>query len=177
MGQGYSREELRRVRAAREANAGHPKQQLPLLEQVPADAPMDDGIVIGFWNGERFVSWEKWRATAPIVVEQPAEPTLPPDASCLMADCSGTKVWLVKDGDRWLMYAGSRKAAGRRRDFASPFLEHAIRTAEQWYGVAAGNWREEKKRDARSSDEDGAAADPHVHGKDGPPLLARSGRD
>ena len=145
MGAGYSREELRRVRAAREAAAAGPAHQLTLLEQIPADAPMDDGIVIGFWNGERFVSWQKWRATAPITVEQPTTPRLPPDARCLTADCGGTKVWLVKNGDRWLMYAGSRSAAGRRRDFASPFLEHAIRTAEQWYGVPSGDWREEGK--------------------------------
>ena len=177
MGEVYSREELRRVRAARETNAALPRQQLSLLEQVPPDAPMDDGIVIGFWNGERFVSWEKWRATAPIVVERPAEPSLPSNANCLTADCGDTKVWLVRDGDRWLMYAGSRKAAGKRRDFASPFLEHAIQTAEQWYGAANGRWREERKRDARHSDEDGEDADPHVHGEKSAPLLAPSGRD
>jgi hypothetical protein len=53
-------------------------------------------------------------------------------------------VWLVRDRDRWLMFAGSRAAGGRRKDFASPFLEHAMRTAEFWYGVPATGWRAEE---------------------------------
>lgn len=166
MGAVYSREELRRVREAREAKPG---QQLRLLEQVPADAPMDAGVVIGFWNGERFVSWQQWRASEPMVADQLPDPSASPN--CVTADCGGTRIWLVRDGDRWLMYAGSRKAAGRRRDFASPFLDHAKRTAEQWYGVAGCEWREERKPDARTSDEDFEADDPHVHGEDGAPLL------
>ena len=67
----------------------------------------------------------------------------PPDAACLAANCGGTRVWLVRDRDRWLMFAGSRTDGGRRKDFASPFLEHAIRTAECWYGAPTTSWRVE----------------------------------
>ena len=66
--------------------------------------------------------------------------------------CTGTRIWLVRDGDRWLMFAGGRRAGNRRRDFASPFLEHAIRTAEAWYGVPANGWCVEEKRDEKQHD-------------------------
>ena len=131
----YSREALRQFRDQRAA-AG--QRQLSLLEQVPPDAPSDDAPLT-VWNGDRFVTWQKWLATAPITVEPSVEPSLPVDADCVTAICGGTKVWLVREGDRWLMYAGARRAAGKRRDFASPSQEHAIRTAEQWYGAASGN--------------------------------------
>jgi hypothetical protein len=52
------------------------------------------------------------------------------------------------------MFAGSRTAGGRRKDFASPFMEHAMRTAELWYGPAANGWREEngmKERYAKTA--------------------------
>ena len=106
---------------------------------IPADAEMDEGIVLGCWNGERFVSWEKWRATSPIVRDAPAEPAcLSPDAQCVTATCGSTRVWLVREGDRWLMFAGTRSS--RRKDFASPFLNHAQRTAEAWYGAPEKGW-------------------------------------
>jgi len=71
-------------------------------------------------------------------------PPIPPDAAGATATCGSTRVWLVRDRDRWLMFAGSRTAGGRRRDFASPFLEHAMRTAESWYGPPANGWRAEE---------------------------------
>ena len=71
-------------------------------------------------------------------------PQIPPEAVCVTATCGGTRVWLVRDRDRWLMFAGSRTASGRRKDFASPFLEHAMRTAEFWYGAPANGWRAEE---------------------------------
>jgi hypothetical protein len=123
-----------------------PKQETPAgltLADIPADAEMDEGIVIGFWNGERFVSWEKWLATAPITREE-STPVLPEDARLVTAVCGNTRVWLARDGDRWLMYAGSRHA--RRKDFASPYLAHAQRTAEAWYGPAASGWQVERER-------------------------------
>ena len=110
---------------------------------------MDDATIT-VWNGERFIAWDRWRATAPIEREEKPEcagMAVPKDATCLAGECGGTKVWLVKDGERWLMYVGSRKAGGRRRDFATPYVEHAIRTAEQWYGVPGSGWRAEKGRD------------------------------
>lgn len=123
-----------------------PKRETPAgltLADIPADAEMDDGIVIGFWNGERFVSWKKWLAKAPILRAESA-PALPEDARLVTAVCGNTRVWLVRDGDRWLMYAGSRHS--RRRDFASPYLAHAVRTAEAWYGPAVGGCQVEHGR-------------------------------
>jgi len=67
-------------------------------------------------------------------------PPIPPDAACVSANCGATRIWLVRDRDRWLMFAGSRAAGGRRKDFASPFLEHAMRTAEFWYGAPSTGW-------------------------------------
>lgn len=55
------------------------------------------------------------------------------------AVCGNTRVWLVRESERWEMYAGSRKR-GRRTDFASPWLRHAIETAEDWYGPAPRGW-------------------------------------
>jgi hypothetical protein len=123
-----------------------PKQETPArvtLADIPADAEMDEGLVIGFWNGERFVSWEKWLATAPIVREE-SKPALPEDSRLVTAVCGKTRVWLARDGDRWLMYAGSRHT--RRKDFASPYLAHAQRTAEAWYGPSASGWQVERER-------------------------------
>lgn len=113
------------------------------LADIPADAEMDAGLVIGFWNGERFVAWEKWLATAPIIREE-SKPALPEDARLVTAVCGQMRVWLARDGDRWLMYAGSRHS--RRKDFASPYLAHAVRTAEAWYGPAVGGWQVEHGR-------------------------------
>ena len=140
----YSLAVLHRLREQQAAEAQEPKRP-SLLDQVPPDAPMDAGIVLGFWNGERFVSPEKWLATAPLESEAAcASPIVPADAKCMSADCGGTGVWLVKDGERWLMHAGSRRESSRRRDFATPFLAHAQRTAETWYGPAADGWSAEK---------------------------------
>ena len=146
----YGREALRLLRE-RQANP-QPEHQPSLLDQIPPDAPMDDATVT-VWNGERFVAYEKWLATAPIIVEARLEDksAIPADADCVAGECGGTRIWLVKDGERWLMYVGARKAGKRRRDFASPFLGHAIRTAEQWYGAPGGGWRAEKGRDGRAA--------------------------
>ncbi len=137
----YSREALRRLCEQEAA----PPVQPSLLEQIPAEAPMD-AATITVWNGQRWVAFAKWRATAPVVAEA-AGPKgcaqIPADAACVVGDCGDTRVWLVRDGQRWLMYVGSRWS-GRRRDFASPYLDHAIRTAEQWYGAPPKGWRAEK---------------------------------
>ena len=154
----FGREALRLLRE-KQANP-QPEHQPSLLDQIPADAPMDDATV-KVWNGERFVAYEKWLATAPIVREAMPEDkaAIPADAECVVGECGGVKIWLVKDGQRWLMYSGARKAIGRRRDFASPFLGHAIRTAEQWYG-APGGWRAEKGRDGNAGTSETADLSP-----------------
>ena len=149
----YGREALRRLREQQEHSVLATESQPSLLEQIPADAPMDDATVT-VWNGERFVAYDKWLATAPIIRgdDRPADgkPPIPADATCIAGECGGTRIWLVKDGDRWLMYAGSR-SGGRRKDFASPYLEHAMRTAEFWYGAPGGAWRAEKGRDGKAA--------------------------
>jgi hypothetical protein len=112
----------------------------PTLADIPADAEMDEGIVLGCWNGERFVSWREWRANSPVERDVQAEPgwLIAPDAQWVTATCGSTRVWLVRDGDRWLMFAGTRSS--RRKDLASPFLDHAQRTAEAWYGAPEQGW-------------------------------------
>jgi hypothetical protein len=138
----YGREALRRFREQQAQTSQKPERQSSLLDQIPSDAPMDDATIT-VWNGERFVANDKWSATAPLVAEEGPEmngPAIPADAACVAGDCVSARVWLVREGERWLMFVGSRTANGRRRDFASPFLKHAMRTAELWYGVPAGGW-------------------------------------
>ncbi|MBM3744575.1 MAG: hypothetical protein FJW34_02115 [Acidobacteria bacterium] len=53
----YSLEALREYRLKQ---AGKPAPAPARLADIPPDAPMEEGIVIGCWNGEAFVSWEKW---------------------------------------------------------------------------------------------------------------------
>lgn len=140
----YSLEAWRRLREKKDQA---PESAVPptTLADIPADAEMDEGLVIGFWNGERFVSWERWLATAPLsVAREAATPGAPEVRSDVwLADCGGTRIWVVRDGDRWVIYAASRAKASRRRDFASPFLAHAQRTAEAWYGSARDGWHAE----------------------------------
>jgi len=110
-----------------------------------------DSAVVTVWNGERFIAWQKWLSAAPIDSGGPEQKqaVTPVRASCMTADCGGTMVWLVRDGERWSMFVGGRRAGNRRKDFASPFMEHAIRTVEAWYGAPAAGWRAEEKSDGR----------------------------
>jgi hypothetical protein len=59
----YSLDAWRQFKEGRDSDQKPATQR---LADIPADAEMDEGIVLGCWNGERFVSWEKWRATTPI---------------------------------------------------------------------------------------------------------------
>ncbi len=147
----YGREALRRLRQKQqEAVAAIERQDSKVHAwiDVPPHAPMDDATLT-VWDGERFVAYDRWLATAPLVREEKpeAKDAIPADATCVAGECGVAAVWLVRDGERWLMFVGSRKAGGRRRDFASPCLEHAILTAERWYGVPGSGWRAEKGRD------------------------------
>ena len=146
----YGREALRRLRERQECAVQEPERQTILLEQIPEDAPTDDAVLT-VWNGELWVAYQKWLANAPLAVDaKPREernPAIPADAECVAGSCGGVRIWLVGGGERWLMFVGSRKAGGRRRDFASPFLAHAIRTAEAWYGAPGDGWRADDKRD------------------------------
>ena len=80
----YSREALRESHVAQEAGEKKKSPQLSIFDQVPVDAPMPDGLVLGYWadwlgeHGE-FVSREKYLASMPVervragqVQEQPA---------------------------------------------------------------------------------------------------------
>ena len=62
----YSLEGLRRSREARERQRGGQAHE-SLLAQIPPDAPYDDpDAVLHVWTGEKWISYEKWLATAPI---------------------------------------------------------------------------------------------------------------
>ncbi len=142
----YGREALRQFREQQ----GRPSEQRQpsLLDEIPADAPRDN-VTLTVWNGERWAAWKNWIATAPLArdeVPHSSAPAIPADARCVAATCGATHVWLIRDGERWLMYVGSKKAVNRRTDFASPHRDHAIRTAELWYGAPAAGWRAEAKR-------------------------------
>jgi hypothetical protein len=147
MGAIYDSNALRRLREQQEAHMAAPECQPSLLDQIPPDAPMDDAVLT-VWNGERFVAYDSWLATAPIQRDgEPAKPEYPTDAGSMVSMCGSTRIRLVKDGERWLMSTRPRKAWRRRKDFASPFLDHAVRTAEQWYGAPAAGWRVEERAD------------------------------
>ena len=66
----YGREALRQYREREQAAGDHQDRDADLLSQIPADAPMDDATLT-VWNGERWVAWDKWLATAPIIVDNP----------------------------------------------------------------------------------------------------------
>lgn len=75
------------------------------------------------------------------VSAMPAEARSPPHA--VRARCGSTVVELLRDGpNRWFMFAGTSALLNRVRNFASPFLDHAQRTAESWYGSTIDGWRE-----------------------------------
>jgi hypothetical protein len=42
---------------------------------------------------------------------------------------------------RWLMWTLSGARWVRRKGFASPHLDHAKRTAEDWYGAPVKGWQ------------------------------------
>ena len=54
------------------------------------------------------------------------------------------RIELRRNGpSRWYMYVSiSGQRAVRRKDFASPSLDHAKRTAVAWYGPPISQWRE-----------------------------------
>ena len=165
----YSRAAMHEARQEREAgNAGTPRPVT--LADVPADAPYEEAeAVLHVWVDDKFIPYAKWLASRPIGVESVAveQSPIPADATCVAGTCGGTRIWLVRDGDRWLMYAGSRSASGRRRDFASPFLGHAIRTAEFWYGAPVNGWHAEGKRNGSGSAGDSFAEEARAEAANG----------
>ncbi len=74
----YSLEGLRQDREDRERQR-EGQAQGSSLAQVPLDAPYEDpDAVLHVWTGAKWIPYEKWLATAPIVVEQIPEPIAPP---------------------------------------------------------------------------------------------------
>ena len=80
----YGREALRRLRE-QQAAAQEPERQPSLLEQIPPGAPMDDATLT-VWNGERFVAYDKWLATALLVTEERSHEPKSRDAKGANAD-------------------------------------------------------------------------------------------
>jgi hypothetical protein len=61
------------------------------LADISADAEMDEGIVLGCWNGGRFVSWEEWMAAVPLDrAPDSGHPAVKPDSDCVSAICGST---------------------------------------------------------------------------------------
>lgn len=66
---------LRRLREE-EARVAHEPEQRSLLSQVPPDAPYENpDATLHVWDEKRrrWVPWEKWLATAPIVTDGEVE--------------------------------------------------------------------------------------------------------
>jgi hypothetical protein len=57
------------------------------LADIPAGAEMDEGIVLGCWNGERFVSWEKWIAAGANRTPDSEPRAVKPGTDCVHAVC------------------------------------------------------------------------------------------
>ena len=71
----HSTDPIRKLRRCKaEATTGSPDEPLT-LDDIPPDAPMEDGIVLGCWDGRAFVSWERWLALQPVEAfrEEPRE--------------------------------------------------------------------------------------------------------
>ena len=108
-------------------------------KELPQPAPQPK-------SGERTIPWRQWFATVPLETDQEAAKLAAhreDSADVYMANCGSTPVWLVRQGPRWLMFAVSRRPDSRRRDFASPSLDHAKRAAEAWYGPHRDGWHAE----------------------------------
>ena len=76
----YSREALHESREAQAAEEKRESPQLSIFDQVPVDAPMPEGLVLGYWAdwlGE-FVSREKYLTSCPMDrVRAPTNETVP----------------------------------------------------------------------------------------------------
>ena len=167
----YGSEALRHLLDQRDQASQVPQEQerpASVLEQIPPDAPMDDATIT-VWDGERWLAYDLWRARRPAARETPANApqVFPANAVCVAGDCGAVRVRIVKDAERWLMYLGSKKTGRRRPDFATPHLEHAIRTAEQWYGAPGGGWRAEGGTDGKAAGTTEAADLPPQDSADG----------
>ena len=66
------------------------------------------------------------------------------DTMTAAAFTNNVQIELGRDGKsqtRWLMWVTASGKRARRRDFATPYLDHGRRTAEHWFGQPIGGWR------------------------------------
>lgn len=90
----------------------------------------------------RALTWAQWERERLDLLFSERRDTAGPahEAGCYRAVCGSAHVWLTRSGSRWLMSADSGDGRERVRPFASPWLTHAMRTAEFWFGPPRGAW-------------------------------------
>jgi hypothetical protein len=160
----YGREALRRLRDQQARHTAVPEGAASPIDEVPADAKYESpDDVLHAWDGQKWIPWPKWQVTAATAHEKPGPETsrqaADADAGCVAGHCAGARIVLAQEGERWFMYVGALRAANRRKDFASPFLAHAVRTAEAWYGVPAVGWHAEVRADGKQKPTAGIPAE------------------
>lgn len=90
----------------------------------------------------RVLSWDQWRRERlDRIFAEPPEAAEPEAAEAYSAVCGVTQVWLSRSGSRWIMFADSGEGRERVRPFSSPWLGHAKRTAEAWFGPPRDGWQ------------------------------------
>jgi hypothetical protein len=91
----------------------------------------------------RGVHWYRTADDAAGVFSAPPAEDARTEIRALVAHfAEGIDVELWRQSKRWLMWVTQRGKRNRRKDFASPYLEHAQRTAEEWYGKPLDGWHE-----------------------------------
>lgn len=150
----YGREALRRLRDQQARRTGELCGTESPMAEVPVNAEYESpDDVLHAWDGQKWIPWRKWQAAAAIASDEPGLETgchvANADTGCVAGSCDGARIVLAKEGERWLIYVGEIRVSNRRKDFASPFLAHAVRTAEAWCGVPAAGWHAEVRPDGK----------------------------
>ena len=103
---------------------------LPAWREKPFD------LTLTRWYPRRPRRWRQVTA-----VEAP--PPKPEDRRTCAVFAGGVQVTLrLEANSRWLMWVEHYGTRRRRKDFASPSLDHARRSAEHFYGVPVSGWCE-----------------------------------
>ncbi len=79
-----------------------------------------------------------WPVTSSAIQAAPA-----PDEQCTEATFPGGLIVQIRQGGphRWFLWYTCGAFWRRRKDFATPSLDHGRRTAEFWYGPPLDGWR------------------------------------
>lgn len=116
---------------------GENAEQFPFcLVNLPAwrRTPSDLHAARWFRSEQDAVEWVQ-----PKPLPLPPPPPEPPFCNAVFP--GGIEIELRREnGCRWLMWETRYGKKTRRKDFASPSLEHAKSTAEHWYGVPLSGW-------------------------------------